>query len=111
MTTVVNVKYDDYDIFIGRGGQWGNPFEIGVDGSREEVVDKYYEWILTQPHLLAQLYILKDKRLGCFCKPKLCHGDVLVYLVEEFFSNGKETELLVVQRLRCPFTVYYRGRA
>ena len=26
---------------------------------------------------------LKDKRLGCFCKPKSCHGDILIELIEK----------------------------
>ena len=84
MTTVVNVREDDWDVFIGRGGQWGNPFRIGRDGTREDVINKYREWILNQPKLLSQLSILKDKTLGCHCKPLACHGDVLVQLVEAF---------------------------
>jgi hypothetical protein len=82
-TTVVNLKKDDYEVYIGRGGQWGNPFIVGVDGTRSEVIDKYRQWIKTQPQLLAQLHILRGKRLGCFCKPLACHGDVLVELCEE----------------------------
>lgn len=81
-TTVVNLKKDDYDVFIARPGQWGNPFIVGVDGTRSEVIDKYRQWIKTQPQLLAQLHILRGKRLGCFCKPLACHGDVLVELCE-----------------------------
>jgi hypothetical protein len=77
------LKKDDYDVFIGRNGQWGNPFILGVDGTRSEVIDKYRQWIKTQPQLLAQLHILRGKRLGCFCKPLACHGDVLVELCEE----------------------------
>lgn len=83
LTSVVNIQQDDYDIFIGRGGQWGNPFIMGVDGTREEVIEKYRQWIMTQPQLLAQLPILKGKRLGCYCKPLTCHGDILCELVEE----------------------------
>jgi len=77
------LKNDDYDLFIGRGGQWGNPFIVGVDGTRSEVIEKYRQWIKTQPQLLAQLHILRGKRLGCFCKPLACHGDVLVELCED----------------------------
>ena len=28
MTTVVNLKKDTYDIYIGRGSKWGNPFPM-----------------------------------------------------------------------------------
>jgi hypothetical protein len=80
MTTVVNRKHEEYDIYIGRGSKWGNPYHIGKL-TREEVIDKYREWIMTQPELLGSLHELKDKRLGCYCKPLACHGDVLVELL------------------------------
>lgn len=82
MTTVVNMRDDFYDVSITRPGQWGNPFIIGVDGTHLEVIVKYREWIMTQPQLLAQLPMLKGKRLGCLCKPLPCHGDVLKELAE-----------------------------
>jgi hypothetical protein len=63
MTTVVNLKYDSYDVYIGRGSKWGNPYHIGKL-SRKEVIAKYKEWILTKPELLNTLYELKDKKLG-----------------------------------------------
>jgi hypothetical protein len=86
-TTVVNSRREHYDVYIGRGGQWGNPFLIGKDGTREEVIEKYRVWILGQPVLLRQLPMLKGKRLGCFCAPHACHGDVLVAMV----TGGKTT--------------------
>jgi len=42
--------------YIGRGSPWGNPFVIGRDGNRNEVVAKYAAWVLTQPQLLARLH-------------------------------------------------------
>jgi len=82
MTAVVNRKYSGYDIYIGRPGKWGNPFEIGKDGTREEVIEKYRVWIMTQPQLLARVKDLKGKVLGCFCKPLACHGDILAELAD-----------------------------
>lgn len=82
MTKVVHCKKNGYDVYIGRPGKWGNPFCVGEDGTREEVISKYKEYILSRPKLLAQLHELKDKVLGCWCKPKPCHGDVLVELME-----------------------------
>ena len=81
-TKVVNLNLQSYDVYIGRGSIWGNPFEIGKDGSRTEVIQKYREWIPTQPKLMALIYTLKGKKLGCYCVPKDCHGDVLVELIE-----------------------------
>jgi hypothetical protein len=81
MTTVVKVS-EPYDVYIGRPSQWGNPFKIGVHGNRADVLSKYWAWIQTKPQLMRRLGELKGKRLGCYCKPLPCHGDVLVQLIE-----------------------------
>ena len=78
----VHCKRDSYDVYIGRPSKWGNPFSIGKDGTREEVVQKYEKWIKQQPELMENLHELKDKVLGCWCSPKLCHGDVLIKLIK-----------------------------
>lgn len=39
-TEVVNIKFDEYDVLIQRGTIWGNPYRIGVDGTRNEVLKK-----------------------------------------------------------------------
>lgn len=97
MTTVVNKNKESYDIYIGRGSKWGNPFTHINDretkaefvvGSRGESIEKYREYIMNKPELLNSLHELAGKRLGCFCKPKSCHGDILVELIESkrFYS-------------------------
>jgi len=82
MTKVVHCKKAKYDIYIGRPSKWGNPFTVGKDGNREEVIQKYREWIKTQPDLLNSLHELKGKTLGCWCKPEACHGDILMEICE-----------------------------
>ncbi len=82
MTCVIHLRHDPYDVRIDRRSKWGNPFVIGKDGSRSEVIAKYEAWIKTQPELLAALPELKGKRLGCWCAPLACHGDVLARLAE-----------------------------
>lgn len=95
-TTVVNVTHAElfnfnyYDIYIGRGSKWGNPFYIERDnygceikGSRKKTIEQFKEWIITQKFLMNSLHELKGKRLGCFCAPWPCHGDVLIELIEE----------------------------
>jgi hypothetical protein len=87
-TIVVNIYKESYDIYIGRGrgSMWGNPYNIGEYGAREEVIELYkmHLWKqikqgkITREDLLA----LDGKRLGCFCKPQACHGDVIVKAVE-----------------------------
>ncbi len=82
MTTVANLRTQPYDVYIGRGSKWGNPFIIGQHGDREQVIKKYEKWILSNPELLADLHELKGKVLGCFCFPLACHGDILARLAD-----------------------------
>lgn len=77
---VVNCRCEPYDIYIGRPSKWENPYRIGVDGTRKQVIEKYRTMILNST-LKNDLEELKGKTLGCWCKPKQCHGDVLVELV------------------------------
>lgn len=66
-------------VYIGRGSKWGNPFVIGQDGNREEVIAKYAAWIYNQPALMAAAKAeLWGRDLVCFCKPQRCHGDILL---------------------------------
>ena len=88
-TTVVNCQKEPYDIYIGRPSKWGNPFKIGRDGTREQVIEKYQRWIKRQPMLMAALPELRGKRLGCFCKPLQCHGDVLAKLANSGYTNDE----------------------
>jgi hypothetical protein len=81
-TRIVHCKKEPYDIYIGRPFKWGNPFQIGKDGNRDEVIEKFRNWIITQPDLLKDLHEIKGKTLGCWCKPNVCHGDILVELIE-----------------------------
>jgi len=70
---------------------WANPFKIGRDGTREEVVCAYEslirDRIQADPLLLSQLLSLKGKVLGCWCAPELCHGDALLRLIDEFCNE------------------------
>jgi len=83
---VVHCKKEAYDIYIGRSSKfekpskWGNPFIIGIDGTRKEVIEKYEKYLLSNKELMNDLHELEGKVLGCWCKPKACHGDVLVRL-------------------------------
>lgn len=91
MTSAVNMRREPYDVYIGRGSIWGNPYthlplietkaQYQVQ-TREEAVAAYAVWIRQQPELMARLPELRGKRLGCYCKPQLCHGDILAALAE-----------------------------
>ena len=80
MEWVVHCKKAAYDVYIGRPSKWGNPFVIGKHGTRDEVIQKYREWLMSQLELLAEVKTLKGKVLGCYCAPAACHGDFLAEL-------------------------------
>jgi hypothetical protein len=90
-TRVINIRTGEpYDLYIGRANpryrlgrsKWANPFKLGPDGDRDQVLAKYRDWIQTQPELLAQVGELRGKVLACWCKPEACHGDILSELAE-----------------------------
>jgi len=85
---VVNVKSGEpYDVYVGRPSRWGNPWRIGVDGTREEVI-AYYEndlraGLFLDKQLREDVKALAGKRLGCWCAPKPCHAEILVQYARE----------------------------
>ena len=79
---VVHCKKAPFDVYIGRPSEWGNPYEIGPDGTREEVI-ALFEASLTSLRKHQIKEELKGKILGCWCAPKPCHGDVLARIANE----------------------------
>lgn len=93
MITVINRHHNFY---IGRGSPLGNPYVIGKDGTRDEVIEKYKFYInnkilekdkivcdeLNKIYKTAKSY---DVTLECFCKGfnESCHGDVIKKLIEK----------------------------
>ena len=100
--TVVHLKrkngviVQDCDLYIGRhcsmggwtlpGSKWANPFSIKQYGTRDEVCRLYEQYIRNNTNLYNSLHELSGLRLGCWCKPELCHGDVLVKLFNEVYN-------------------------
>lgn len=95
-TLVVNRRKAREDIYIGRGSVYGNPFVYPSALSAytntifsEDPIGDYERWLRgeidapgwTRP-TQAQIAALKGLRLGCFCKPRPCHGDVLARLAD-----------------------------
>jgi hypothetical protein len=85
-TKVVNMKYEDFDVYIGRAGRgqdgyFGNPFVLQVGEPRGSSLEKYrvhfHERLKTDPEFRKRINELKGKTLGCFCKPYPCHGDII----------------------------------
>lgn len=99
VTKVVNKKTtDDFDIYIGRGSIWGNPFAIGHgDGpDREEVIKKYQEYFekkLSEDTSFKKGVLgLRGMRLACFCKPEACHGDVIAAYLDRLPKVEDDTK-------------------
>ena len=97
MSRVVHCQRSTYDVYIGRKGKWGNPFLIGVHGTRSQVCELHIKWIDgliegpngERPPTKAQIRKeLKGMRLGCWCAPKRCHGDYLALIANRKPTKG-----------------------
>lgn len=89
---VVNIKSGEYyDIVIGRESIFGNHFIIGIHGTRDEVIEKFEEYLLSNQELMEKVKTkLKGKVLACSCSPLKCHGDVLLkYANPELLHKNK----------------------
>lgn len=99
-TTVANLhvieQLGPYDVYIGRAGKgfkgyFGNPF---TTGNRETIFYKYKEYFYTRIEkdagFKAEIEKLRGKRLVCFCAPKMCHGDIIAYYLNEPYGASNE---------------------
>lgn len=94
---------DTNNVYIGRKGVvfidgerypkkdsiFANPYKIGKNGTREQVIEQYREYMenniqKNRAYYLDELSKLKGKNLGCWCHPELCHGDVLLDLIKKY---------------------------
>jgi len=95
--TVVNVMKDSADIYIGRGkgSIFGNPF---ASLSRPEAIREYRRWFRIRlgadVAFLATVLGMRGKRLGCFCTPLACHGDVIANFVNTVEAAAAENPAL-----------------
>ncbi len=113
MIHIENKKtYRGDGIYVGRkmpglpGSVLGNPFRIGRDGTRVQVISKYRRWLWEQIKLkneaydelrrIAELARQGDVTLVCWCAPELsCHATVIERSVEYLNSaNAVERGIL-----------------
>jgi len=91
---------DNENIYIGRAGvvfidnqrfplkssNFANPYKIGKDGNREKIIIKYKKYIINKlkddDNLQKELLELRGKKLGCWCYPEICHGNILLELIK-----------------------------
>jgi hypothetical protein len=81
-------------VYIGRPSRYANPFRIGIDGNREEVIRKFESYAIKrteeEPGWLDPLH---GKDLVCSCYPLPCHGDIVIRLANpeiQFTNERKE---------------------
>jgi hypothetical protein len=87
MPKVLNKKTDKIPpdaVYVGRPTKWGNPFVIGKDGDRDDVIKKYRDYAdnlrYTSDLFISDLKELRGKDLVCWCSPEACHADILMEL-------------------------------
>lgn len=84
----IKAGYPPEAVYIGRPSKWGNPWWVGRDGTREEVVEKYREWayIPTEEGERFREEVRRELQghdLVCFCAPRACHGDILLEIANK----------------------------
>lgn len=96
-TSVVNLRVEIYDVYIGRAGHgkdgyFGNPFTLEHESERVTILIRYeqyfYERIEKDSEFKRRVHELRGKKLGCFCKPRLCHGDIIADYLNNLSSEG-----------------------
>lgn len=103
-TRVVNIRKGVYDVYIGRAGYgedgyFGNPVKLNcvccvcgdIHTTKSATLvcyEKYfYARIASDTAFLSSVLSLRGKRLGCFCHPSACHGDVIASFLNEKDRN------------------------
>ena len=72
-------------VYVGRPSKWGNPFRIGRDGTRAEVIAKYKVYVKKTLEFVDGTFLdeLRGRDLVCWCAPLPCHADVLLELANK----------------------------
>ncbi len=81
-TKVVHLKVSPYTRRIDRATVWGNPHPLGGQSTGERVACQlaYVRTMASDEAALARCGDLRGETLGCWCAPRMCHGDVLATL-------------------------------
>lgn len=105
--------------YIGRampggmpGSPWHNPARLGADGSRAEVLHRYQAHLASMllprdeseaerrraSAVQAQFRLLQGKTLLCWCRPRACHGDVIVKALDALLQGGEAAVAISLSR-------------
>ena len=84
-------RLPDNAVVVSRPTKWGNPFRIGVHGTREECVRQFCKFIISDDpkaeSLRRALPELRGRDLACWCPPGPCHADVLIEMANSHKSR------------------------
>jgi hypothetical protein len=72
-------------IFITKASKWGNPYKPTDKLPLKEVLILYVKYLFNT-NLIYDIGELKEKNLGCFCKTKDCHAQVLVDIINKCYK-------------------------
>ena len=61
----------------------GNPYVIGIDGTRKDVIAKHKEDFLSNSKWIREVKKHKGKDWVCWCAPKPCHCDIYLEVANE----------------------------
>lgn len=99
-TTVVNLRYESADVYCGKGSPLGNQF-MSSHANRQTAIERYEHWFLDNvrlhPEFRAYVLSLAGKRLGCHCKPKPCHVDVIAAWIDAHRPDGDRSDDLLLR--------------
>ena len=99
LTTVVNLFDENYDTYIGRKGfgmtgEFGNPYRLNKDGTRLDILMKFRKYFTKRMNndqeFKKKIMALRGNTLGCFCKPRDCHGDIIAAYLNGFTEGLKQ---------------------
>jgi hypothetical protein len=104
---------DPSQVYVGRGsktfnvtdGGWGNPFPIGRDGNRMEVIEKHRRWLAEQEGeaLTLALRALQGKKLACHCHPSSpCHADNIIETYDRLFGHPATATVNTAMAAKSP---------
>lgn len=107
MISIGNKSKDDKGVYVGRPSLFGNPFEIGRDGTRSEVIEKYEIYfknrLETDDVFKNQFLKLVDTAesqdicLVCWCHPKRCHAEIIRRYIDIELNNRKMHNMFKVK--------------
>lgn len=127
-TELVNVERHGKDgvTMIDRTTRFGNKFVLEENGglySRERSIEKYRSWfknkIRKDPDFRKAVDDLAGQKLGCWCKPKSCHGDVILeYLRGKMeikkkgwrFDEDELTQTKLIDYIDTPPTAQFKAQ-